>query len=70
MASTGKSNVARLKDAGFTVKEPLPDEYQAVIDELSDEEVVVLISVKQRLDEAEGNTPPETESHTSFFFPF
>lgn len=64
------SNVERLKEAGFTVKEPLPGEYQAVIDDLTEEEVVVLISVKQRLDEAEGQTDPGTDSHTSFFFPF
>jgi hypothetical protein len=47
-----KSNVERLQAAGVILAAPLPEPYEAVVNGLSDEEVDVLVSIKQRLDEA------------------
>jgi hypothetical protein len=57
MASTPGQNVARLQKAGFSIK-PLPQEYEEVIEDLSGEEVELLVGMKERLDEADARTPP------------
>jgi hypothetical protein len=64
--ATERSNVDRLQDEGFSIKTPLPEQYERVIAELSPEELDVLISVKQRLDEAQALTPPEVGSYTEY----
>lgn len=57
-------NVERLQHAGYTIKTPLPQEYEEAFEALSDGEVEALISVKERFDEAQvslGGEPPYTE---------
>jgi hypothetical protein len=61
-----RSNVDRLQDEGFSIKTPLPAEYEQVIEGLSPEELDVLVSVKQRLDEAQALTSPEVGSYTEY----
>jgi len=60
-------NARRLLDAGFRIKLPLPDEYNDVLEGLSEEEVAMLISLKDRLDEAEKNTPPAVGAYSEYF---
>ena len=45
-------NTDRLHGAGLIEEKRVPDEFYAFIEELSDEEVTVLIGIKERLDEA------------------
>lgn len=63
-----EENLEKLKRAGFGIKVPLPREYEEVLEELSPEEVDLLIGMKQRLEEAERSTPPEVGSYTNYFF--
>jgi hypothetical protein len=44
-------NVERLREAGLIKEARFPEPYHAVIDDLSDAEIDVLIKVKRRLDE-------------------
>lgn len=63
MASRPGQNLARLQEAGFAIKYPLPEEYEEVIEELDDEQVALLITLKRRIEEAEAKTrmPPFRE---------
>jgi DNA-binding HxlR family transcriptional regulator len=57
------SNLEALEAAGVIVKTPLPDAYAEVLNDLTEEEVEIIVSVKQRLDQAgesAGRTPSET----------
>lgn len=72
-------NIERLRDAGFTIKTPMPEEYEAVLQELGDDEVETLISVKQRLDVAQVSLRAETldyvtylkkQDYVNYFVPF
>ena len=47
----GSSNRDKLREAGLIADSPLRDEHYEVIDDLSDEEINVLLEVKRRLDE-------------------
>jgi hypothetical protein len=49
---TDADNQQRLRDAGVIVADDLPQEYAAVADGLTDDEVDVIVAVKKRLDEA------------------
>lgn len=51
-------NYDRLRDAGLIADTPLPDNYNQVIEDLTDEEIDVLISLKRRLDDADIPTEP------------
>jgi len=61
------SNLERLQAAGIATRDPIRDPYLSVIDELSEEELAALISVKRRFDErsevqahgAETDGPPQ-----------
>lgn len=53
MASAEGTNLERLKSNGLILKEPLPEDYQAVVDGLTGDEVDILVSIKRRLDEAD-----------------
>ena len=57
------TNLDRLHEAGLIPNPELPAAYAEVLEGLSEEEVDLLIGVKQRLDEAgasAGRTPSET----------
>jgi hypothetical protein len=45
-------NVQRLRDAGLITAETLPGHYEAFIEDLSVEEVEILVVLKQRVDDA------------------
>jgi hypothetical protein len=47
----GSNNRDKLREAGLIADEALRDEHYEVIDDLSDEEINVLLEVKRRLDE-------------------
>jgi hypothetical protein len=51
-------NAQRLREAGLISDEPLPEAYSGVIDELPQEVVESLITLKQRLDGAGIPTAP------------
>lgn len=61
-------NFERLQEEGV-IRTPMPDEYEAVIRGLSDEEADVLISVRRRLEEARVSIDAE-EDHYTRFLPF
>jgi len=62
-------NVERLKGAGFAIKTPLPEEYEAVIQGMSEEELGVLIALKERLDVAQASTEPHIGPYAFFMAP-
>jgi hypothetical protein len=68
--ANGESRIAALQYAGFEIKSPLPAEYEAVIEGLSDDELQMLVNLKRRLDEAETQTAPEVGSYREYFVPF
>jgi hypothetical protein len=53
MESEQGDNLQRLQDANVVVGDDLPQEYKAVVDGLTPDEVDVLVAVKKRLEEAE-----------------
>lgn len=62
MATAEGTNFERLKKAHLIVKEPLPDEHQAVIDALTGDEIDIIESIAARLhaaDRLEGLEPAE-----------
>ena len=62
-----RGNIQRLLDGGFDIKTPLPQQYQDVIEGLSDDEVELLINVKARLDEASASgTEPEVAHYSAY----
>ena len=62
-------NLGDLKAAGFNIKSPLPDEYQEVLEGLTEEEVALLVDIKRRFDEAERATPGHVAPFTTYFVP-
>lgn len=54
------TNTNRLESAGFTLSR-MPEEQKAVLEGLTDDEVSVLTSIKQRLDA----TSPDVEGHAA-----
>lgn len=62
-------NLQRLQDAGLLILAPLPKEYEGVIEDLSPEEIEVLISVKRRLDEVQESMAPGVSPYTVIFAP-
>jgi hypothetical protein len=66
----GKARITALREAGWEIKIPLPDEYEKVIEGLSNEELDVLINVKRRLDEAELQTPAGVGPYWTYFVAF
>lgn len=57
------TNFEKLEAAGVIVNPELPAAYAEVVENLSEEEVDLIISVKQRLDEA-GASAGRTRSET------
>jgi hypothetical protein len=53
-------NTDRLREAGLIADKPLPDEYYAFLEGLSEDEVELLLSLKRRLDEAGIPAQPVT----------
>lgn len=51
-------NYDRLRDARLIADTPLPDNYNQVIEDLTDEEIDLMISLKGRLDDAGIPTKP------------
>jgi hypothetical protein len=62
----GDGNIERLRDAGFEIKTPLPQQYADVIEGLAEDELTLLISIKTRFDEAQAETPPEVGSYAAY----
>jgi hypothetical protein len=59
------SNRDRLREAGLIADAPLRDEHYDFIDELSDEEINVLLDLKRRLEERGIETIPLTGKATA-----
>jgi len=57
------SNEQALRDAGVIIDGELPDEYQAVIDELSPAERNAIVAVKARLDQAAVDSGHDVADH-------
>jgi hypothetical protein len=66
----GGSRIAALRDAGWRIKTPLPDEYEDVIEKLTDAELQVLIDVTTRLEAAESNTASGVGPYHCYFVAF
>jgi hypothetical protein len=54
-----------LREAGLIADTPLRDEHYEILDELSDEEVNVLLDIKRRLDERGIETIPLSSKATA-----
>jgi hypothetical protein len=50
--ATDPDKQQRLRDAGVIVTDDLPQEYAAVVEGLTPDELEVIVAVKRRLDEA------------------
>jgi hypothetical protein len=64
MATQGSTNLDRLEAAGLIVdRSGLPEHHQKVIDALTNDEIDILESIKQRLDAADtlGSVEPRGE---------
>lgn len=65
--SSDQSNIDRLRDEGFLIKTPMPQQYSDAIEELSDDDVAALIRVKNRLEEAAASgTEPEVAHYSAY----
>ena len=64
-----QSNLQRLQGEGFTIKTPLPARYEQVLEALTEDEVNLLISIKERFERAQGLTPPEVGSYAAYLAP-
>lgn len=63
-------NIERLREEGFTINMPMPDEYETVLRDLSDDQVATLITVKRRLDEAQVALDAPPQDYVNYFLPF
>jgi hypothetical protein len=61
--STEPSNEQVLRDAGVIIGDELPDEYQTVVDGLSEDERDTIVSVKARLDQAAVDSGEDVGDH-------
>jgi hypothetical protein len=66
---TFEENLVQLREAGFFVKTPLPEEYEGVIGELSAGQVSVLVEVKQMFDTAQDRTRGDVAPYMMFLVP-
>jgi hypothetical protein len=64
------TNIQRLRKAGYDIKRHLPQEYKDVFDDLSEEEVSALETVKKKLEAAERKAPPEVAGYLAYLHPF
>lgn len=64
------AHIDALRKAGFTIKSPLPKEYEQAIEGLHSDEVEALIKVKQSLDKAQAKTHPDAGPYREYFLPF
>ena len=58
-------NIERLEQEGV-IRTPMPAEYEAVLRDLSDDEVDTLVSVKKRLDKAHVGLGADADHYTKF----
>ena len=66
--SSDDDNIQRLRDEGFEIKTPLPQQYADVIEGLSEDEISLLIGIKNRLDAAaESGTEAEVAHYSAYF---
>jgi hypothetical protein len=69
-AAVATTNLERLHEAGLIrTNEPLPPEYQAVVEGLTEDEADVIVAVKRRLDEADRSReayPPDPDELPAF----
>jgi hypothetical protein len=63
-------NMERLRDEDFIINTPMPDQYEAVLQGLSDQEMETLISVKRRFDEAQIALGRDRQDYVNYFLPF
>jgi hypothetical protein len=66
---TFEENLRQLREAGFIVKTPLPEEYESVIGDLSADQVSVLAEVKLLFDAAQEKTQGDVAPYMVFFVP-
>ena len=65
--SSDESNIQRLQSEGFVIKTPMPQQYEDVIEGLSDDEISLLIGIKNRLEDAAGSgTEPEVAHYSAY----
>lgn len=63
-------NMERLRDEDFIINTPMPKQYEAVLQGLSDQEMETLISVKRRFDEAQIALGRDRQDYVNYFLPF
>jgi hypothetical protein len=63
-------NMERLRDEDFIINTPMPEQYEAVLQGLSDQEMETLISVKRRFDEAQIALGRDKQDYVNYFLPF
>jgi hypothetical protein len=68
-------NITRLREAGFTIKTPMPEEYERVLQDLGDAEMDALtqmdalVSLIRRLDEVRVARDAEKDEHANWILP-
>jgi hypothetical protein len=63
------SKVGKLKNAGLVIKTPLPQAYADVIESMDDEQIDLLIGLKQQFDDAEESTEAHIAPYRVFLVP-
>ena len=59
-------NVRQLQEKGFAIKWPLPEAYEEIIEGLGQDQIDLLISIKERFDRAQAETPAEVGSYAAY----
>jgi hypothetical protein len=71
MSSTkAQEKIRQLQAEGFTIKTPLPEEYEEVFERLTAQEIKSLISAKKKFDEAQAKSRDEVGPYTTYLLPF
>jgi hypothetical protein len=64
-----RTNIKKLADEGYTIKEGLPQEYVDVIEDLRPDEIELIIDVNRKLQTVKKNLP-EDQDFQMFMPPF
>ena len=68
----GQSNIHRLQDAGFAIKVPLPEHYEEVLNDLSSDDMDLLVSTGELLVRIQRDLEQaglsETDNYSAYIF--
>jgi hypothetical protein len=61
MPKKPRTNIKKLADEGYAIKEGLPQEYVDVIEDLRPDEIELIIDVNRKLETAKKNLPDDQD---------